>query len=335
MESQQAPAYLFTPIDAGVDWLTATAKAGVEGRPFRDACEALRDEERAAGGDMKPATLRDYTGHRGEGFFVGTRRDDSICILSGGRSSARWRSIARAAHNCSRVDLQVSLWTNGEQPELARENYHYLKALPPGRGRPRNLTLIQSHPRGETLNVGRRISDAYGRMYDWSAAHTKGEARTIWRFEVEHKRHYAAATVSALLGAADHRSFTNHYVHSWFAKRNVAPPWEASSYRHSDGLSLTEKTRDVLAWFEDSVSKTVAREINRVGIERVLSALGLSDKVQPIGKEIAHGPTVATRSLPHQSHRRDSRADDQQPVPLSRGRQRQHEHPRKRTKEPV
>jgi hypothetical protein len=38
----------------------------------------------------------------------------------------------------------------------------------------------------------------------------------------------------------------------------------------------------VLGWFEASVSKTIAKAVNRYGIERVLLALGLSDKVQPI-----------------------------------------------------
>lgn len=322
MKQAQAPAYSFTPFDAGVDWLTATAEAGVEGRPFRDSCEALREEERAAGRDVKPATLRDYVGHRGEGFFVGRRRQDSLCVLSGGRTADRWQSVAQTAHNCSRVDLQVSLWSHGDEGQLARENYHHLKSLPPGRGRPRNLTLIQGHPRGETLNVGRRISDAYGRVYDWSAAHTKEEAKAIWRFEVEYKRRYAAAQVSALLSADDHRVRASHTVYNWFSQRGLIMPWVESDFRPTDGLRLTEVNRDVLCWFEESVSKTIAREVKRVGLQRVLIALGLSDKVRPLGKELTHAATFAARSLQSDSVRRDSRADDQHGAALHRRKKR-------------
>lgn len=310
MEQAQATAYSFTPFDAGVDWLTATGTDGIEGRPFRDACEALREQERAAGGDVLPATLRDYVGHRGEGFFVGRRRQDSLCVLSGGRTAARWRSIAQVASNCSRIDLQVSLWSHGDDSQLARENYHHLKSLPAARGRPRNLTLIQGHPRGETLNVGRRISDAYGRVYDWSAAHTKTDARAIWRFEVEFKRRAALAEVHALLGSTDLGITTNHKVHSWFARRGLIMPWLVGDYCQSDSKPLAEPNRDVIAWFEDSVSKTVAREVKRVGLQRVLIALGLSDKVRPLRKEITHGSTVATRSVSAQRHRRDTRPTD-------------------------
>lgn len=279
-----AALYSFSLYNTGVDWLTATAKAGLAGRPFRELQTALTDEERAAGGDVKPATLRDYTGHRGEGFFVGRRAADSLVILSGARAAARWSEYVAVASNVSRLDLQATVWTHGEQPQLAREAWHHLRALPPGRGRPRSLTLIQSHPRGETLNIGRRTSDAYGRLYDWSAAHTKEEARTIWRYEVEFKRGYAASKAAALAGSACHRTFTSCEVKRWFTLRGVLVPYDTTESRDSREQGLEVKSRDTLAWLESSVQKTIARTINRHGLERTLTALGLADKVQPISK---------------------------------------------------
>lgn len=278
----QESAYQFSLYSTGVDWLTATGRAGNEGRAFRQALNRLRDEERAAGGDVKPATLRDYTGHRGEGFFVGSRRDDALVILSGPRAAARWSEYVAVASNVSRLDLQATVWTHGEQPQLARQAWNKLRRLPPGRGRPRSLTLIQSHPRGETLNIGRRTSDAYGRLYDWAAAHTKEEARTIWRFEVEYKRHYAARKAAALAHSSDHRAFTSYEVKQWFSMRGVHVPYDVSEYRYSSEVAIGESNRDVLAWFESSVSKTLAKAIARYGIERVLSALDLNDKVRVI-----------------------------------------------------
>jgi len=297
MDSQANTTYSFTPFHWGVDWLTVTAPADDEGLPFARECEHLRDEERVAGGDVQPATLRDYVGHRGRGFFVGTRRDDRICILSGGLTPARFLTIAQTATNCSRLDLQVSVWTNGEQPEFAREQYQRLKALPPSRGRPRSLTLIQSHPQGETLNVGKRVSDNYGRVYDWSSAHKAGEPRTVWRFEVEYKRHEARRQLAQLVASPNHRERINHQVHSWFSKRQLIPPWPADDTHHSDGTPLLEPERDTLAWLRSSVSKTVRNMIDRHGIEAVLLALGLSDKVAPIERRKRRAFTRTNRPL--------------------------------------
>jgi hypothetical protein len=310
MEATQPQVYSFTAIDAGPDYLTATAARGAEGRQFRDACELIEQSERAAGGDVHRATLRDYAGYRGVGFFVGVRREDRICVLSGPRCPASFESIARSARNVSRLDLQVSVWTHGEQPALAREAYQQLTSQSRQRGRPRSLTLIQSHPKGETLNVGKRISDTYGRLYDWTAAHTKKEAATVWRYEVEFKRRLAARQASALLCAADRKTHTSNLVHAWFKVRGIPPSFSIEDTRLSSGLKLEEGERDCLAWFEASISKTIAREINRHGLPRVLLALGLSDKVRPIERRSRANAHDAARTLPPKSHRRDSLTGD-------------------------
>lgn len=305
MDISGLPAYSFTPLSAGVDWLTATARGGKEGRAFRELQNALRDDERAAGGDVKPATLRDYIGYRGEGWFVGRRPSDSLTIISGARCAALYEKFARTATNVSRLDLQVTVWTHGEQPTLAREAYHYLRSLPPQRGRPRNLTLIQSHPKGETLNVNRRTSDAYGRLYDWSAAHTQGEARTLWRYEVEFKRHYAAAQARAALGASCLRTYTSHTVHSWFKVRGLPPTWNTEELPESQELAALKIGRDELGWFKSSLRITLTKAINRHGLPAVLEALGLSDLVEPRRRSLKGNGSNANRSVPSNHHRKD------------------------------
>jgi hypothetical protein len=318
MDAAQGQAYPYTLIDAGVDWLTATAPAEDEWLPFQRECEQLLNDVRAAGGDVQPATLRDYVGHRSDGVFIGSRRTDNICVLSGAHAPAHWQSIAQTAANCSRLDLQATVWTHGEQPEIARKQYHRLKALPPSRGRPRSLTLIQSHPQGETLNVGKRQSDNYGRVYDWSSAHKAGEARTVWRYEVEFKREAARGRVRAVLAASNHRSSAAHQVHHWFSQRKVELPWLIEEGCLQDSPSLAPPARDPLAWFRNSVSKTIAREVKRHGIEAVLSALGLSDMVTPRKESTTYGTTSTDRPLQVVSDRRDSRPDNREPVSLQR-----------------
>lgn len=281
MEQTLPAPYSHDVIDAGIDWITATALPGVEGECFRAVGESLLQEQISAGRNVRPALLRDYTGWRGEHCFVGMREADSIIVASQDMAARHWRTVSLAARNVSRVDLQASVWTHGEQPQLARWSHAKLKRSPAKRGRPRSFTLIQTHPYGETLNVGKRQSDTCGRLYDWSAAHKQGTPQTIWRYEVEYKRKVAAAHCSALSSLDDCRAEVASTVHRWFASRGVQPTWSAGDIRLSNGAALSEPDRDTLAWFRSSLSKTIAKEIRRHGIEAVLDALGLSSVVQP------------------------------------------------------
>lgn len=281
METGLPAPYSHSLIDAGIDWITATQLPGDGGRAFRTLSDQLVQEQFDAGREVRSASLRDYSGWRGEHLFVGMRKQDAIIVASQNVAARHWQAVSQAARNVSRLDVQASVWTHGEQPELARAAYLKLKRSPARRGRPRSFTLIKSHPHGETLNVGKRSSDAYGRVYDWSSAHKQDIPQTIWRYEVEYKRQVAASHSAALRSADDPRGACAGLVHQWFSSRGVQPSWQIPTSRLSNGVALEEPTRDALAWFETCLSKTIAKAIRRHGLERVLIALGLNDVVQP------------------------------------------------------
>lgn len=273
--------YSHTLVDSGVDWITATRPVDDEAWKFEQLADDLLSEQRDAGKEVKRATLRDYTGWRGEHLFSGMREHDAIIVASQEVAARHWQAVSQAARNVSRLDLQASVWTHGEQPQLARWSYNRLKRSPPRRGRPRSYTLIRTHPHGETLNVGKRQSDAYGRLYDWSSAHGQEVPATIWRYEVEYKRGYALAHSRALSTVDDPRTSAAELVHRWFSSKGLDLPWSVSGSRFSNGVVLKEPDRDALAWFRTSLSKTIRRAIERHGLVKVLDALGLSDVVQP------------------------------------------------------
>jgi hypothetical protein len=148
METVAPAPYSHSPVDAGIDWITATQAPGDDAWRFEQQAEAMLQEQIEEGRPVSRATLRDYTGWRGESLFVGTRDEDSIIVASSGVAARHWQSVAQTARNVSRLDLQVSVWTHGETPQLARFAYQRLKRLPPKRGRPRSFTLIRTHPHG-------------------------------------------------------------------------------------------------------------------------------------------------------------------------------------------
>lgn len=279
METATANPYSFDCVSAGVDWITCTARGKDARKALESAADGLLHEEAGRGVEITPARLRDYVGWKAPGIISAKRRDDSICVLSASHALAHWQTVAQHATNVSRLDLQVTVWTHGEQPALSRWYYQRVRRLPAGRGRPRSFSLIQTHPHGDTLYVGKRQSDCFGRVYDFATAHKKAAPRTLWRYEVEYKRHLAAHHANSLLGERVHASRVESIVGQWYEARGVRQTWCSSESSHLESVSNRETERDVLSWFDTSVSKTVAKAIRRNGVAAVIEALHLSQYV--------------------------------------------------------
>jgi hypothetical protein len=276
MQTAATSPYSFDCVSAGVDWITCTATGKDARTRLESAADGLLHEEAARGVEITPGRIRDYVGWQAPGIFAGKRQSDSLVRLSASHALAHWQTVAREATNVSRLDLQVTVWTHGEQPALSRWYYQRVRRLPPQRGRPRSFSLIQTHPHGDTLYVGKRQSDCFGRVYDYATAHKKAEPRTLWRYEVELKRHVATNHANSLLGERVHQSRVEQIVGSWFETRGIHPAWSINESPHLVGVSDREIERDVLRWFDTSLSKTVARAIRRYGVAAVVESLHLS-----------------------------------------------------------
>lgn len=289
MQTATAQPYDHTIISSGPDWITATAKLGTPSLAFEELADQELQKKRDAGGAIHQASRFGYQGHSFDGFFFGRRAEDSCIIASGPDTPYRVIPIIEAASNVSRLDLQVSVWTHGEQPHLAMESYNRLVAHRRQAHRPGRLTLITSDPNGETLNVNSRSSDQYGRLYDKASEAKLGPPRTVWRYEVEFKRSAARAYATGIHDAVSVADRTRHYVHSWFTKKGVKPTFNNVSNHGINEVRIDQSSHDVLRWFEESVSVTVARAIRSHGLKATIQALGLEALVTTNQKGDAHG----------------------------------------------
>lgn len=266
---------------AGVDWITATAQQGGTRWDMMSFADNQRRRFMDAGVPIKQAYRLGYQGWQAESFFYGLRDDGTIIVASGATAHDVHRSVAQVSNHISRLDLQVTIALPSERPNLARQAFACLKEGPPSRVKVRNVTLIDTHPQGETCNVGKRSSDCYGRIYDKASESGSAPARSLWRYEVEYKRG-AAGLVAARLGA-DHppQVVAKSLVHAWFNARGVEPLFSPGPFSCSQEPSKGPETHDVLTWFEESLSITISKAISRFGLPRVLEALRLSNLVNP------------------------------------------------------
>jgi len=264
---------------AGVDWITATAQHGSSRWNMtefaRHERERLMDSEKP----IKQSYRLGYDGWQSESFFYGQREGGTIIIASGATAHNVFRSARQVSDHISRLDLQVTVKTPVDRPHLAVQAFSTIKSGSPARVRVRNVTLISNHPRGETVNVGKRKSDTYGRIYDKASESGSAPPRSLWRYEVEFKRSPANAIADALCARDDPETVAQSVVWSWFDTRGVVPIFNRRPLVRPRTPFDSGESHNVLEWFRDSLSITVSKAVKRYGLPRVLEALCLSSVV--------------------------------------------------------
>lgn len=275
MEPAHQPYSLFPILECGVDWLTCTAPCGRAGNRLYEFAAEQISKENAAGGAASAAIRLGFSGHRSKHVFVGRNPTHVMFQASGLRCSPLATEAITLATNVSRMDLQVTVWTEGEQPHLGLWTYRRLCERGEAARHNSRLTMIQGQPDGETLYVGRRVSEWYGRLYDKTAELGLEQPRLIWRYELELKGKAALRQARKLVASGGHPSSASKPVHEWYTKKGVQPAFAEPSTATALEPWLEGPTKNVLSWFSDSVSKTYAKAVLQFGRTAVHAALGI------------------------------------------------------------
>lgn len=275
MQSVTQPDIPNEVIDAGVDWITGTAQTGSSMWNQEVLASDLLTRAEVCELPIKPEKRLGYTGRSFPGFFAGRREGGSILVASGAFAQDTYRSIANVSDNISRLDVQVTVRTKNDSVHLARHGMAVLRSGSPNTRRTRNATIIEGRKSGETLTLGKRLSDSFLRIYDKGVEGNCAPARTLWRYEVECKRNCADAWYSRLGRSGIDKTVAQSLVWEAFDNRGLRPIFAPGLISSTLERIYSREDHDTLAWFEDSLSVTVARMIKRVGRERVLKSLGL------------------------------------------------------------
>jgi DNA relaxase NicK len=147
--------------------------------------------------------------------------------------------------------------------------------MPSVNGKPPKKTLYVDTDGGSTLYVGARMSENFGRLYDKGVKEKVAPRGVWWRWEAEFKGRVAVAQGDALSKSDDYRVAIVSEVSHWFGRRT------GHTYTTTDrsGTLVGPRTPTTvdrqLSWLARGVRPTIASLVERVGIERVLFALGL------------------------------------------------------------
>lgn len=270
---------------AGIDWLTVTAKeTDTRFRLFNEALY-LKNELKEEGDEVLPWKFKGYAGYKVGSLRWGTREDSDIAILSGLDAYSNWGRFGRAATNCTRIDLAVTTTLVEPWKNLAEAYYSWHEG---GNGQPDvpnlGFTLIKNTDGGETIYVGSRKSQQFGRIYD-KGAEQKNSALTgfQWRYEVEYKKPMAGPVLTALLQCEEGQDLPEKMrstVHNWFARRDCPPVFsDAGPMIEIETEARVTSDEVKLWWLSSQVCPSVKFLIERGRLEDVVKALGLWERV--------------------------------------------------------
>jgi len=277
-------------MDAGADYLSVTAKAA--GNAFRlgaFADEVLRQKQ-DAGEKVSPASRFGFRGLRSDHMFTGVSDHGALVVVSGAECGPLAQQLITRCDNVSRLDLQVTVWTHGEQPHLGLDLYRYTRANYHQHSTRRSCGVTTQHPAGEMFTLGKRISDVYCRVYDKAAESNLGPSRTVWRYEVEFKRKAALTVANRLALQECPPSWVTHQVHQVFSDRAVECTFEPIGPRQAGDLLFHHQKPDHLAWFRNMVQYSISKAINVHGLPATLESLGLSRLLPANAQDHLRGP---------------------------------------------
>lgn len=279
-------------VDAGVDWITVTARQPEKVEALQALAYSLIEGQLGIGFFGRPWFQSGYVGVACGHVQYGTRGDGCILRLGSHVAKDYWMRVVELADNVTRIDLQVTIRRSLKPERVVHNHYRQIQ---------RSRRLFKIAPRlsricdddgGYTVYTGRRSSNVMGRIYDKYSESKLDRYRGCVRYEVQFSGKRAKWVAMATL--ASHYGFREvaRVVLEFFVSRGALLSLEVESVQSALSIETSEPydgPTDVtkkLEWLLHSVRPSV----------RHLVSLGLREKVLGVLGFFEHGSLPLTSS---------------------------------------
>jgi hypothetical protein len=203
-----------------VDYVTATSyesklSDGQSTKRFFGVGLTALEEEIGRGNDKLPFKLQSFVGWSVGQATVATVGQAVLVRLSGDCAERHFRKLYPDATNVSRIDCQGTFRMNGAWRDMSYvhldEVRDYAKKYKPRL----KVARIDGGKDGNSLIIGKRVSDIWLRAYDKHAESREERWQDCWRYEAELKRTHAEQAAS-YLGGCDQSEYDPFAVASYY-----------------------------------------------------------------------------------------------------------------------
>lgn len=268
----------------GCDWFTATTDSPDVGgvwyndvyKPHKDLCGTEPDTEEFYG----------FRGLKVGGMaWLYRAKDQRYMLVCSGSEAGYWLSYAGSG-KFTRLDLQTTVFLQKAQPMYILEQWHHVK---PSVSPARVARYVEDKRSGDTLYLGSRLSEKFGRLYDKGVEEKSSAPGRIIRYEVELKGGMAQGIGQILVNSGmclgEEEVSISSFVHDFFSQRQVKPLFKRGDGKLDFKVGRPSKSDEkTLEWIQKTVSPCIWRLISKGYAQNVSDALGLSVLVDKFGE---------------------------------------------------
>ena len=246
-------------VSLGIDYLRMTSNEDSAKSSMLDAFMQAVAIDTEMGYQHVSGGMLGFYGKKTRHAFLGARKDWQMLNLTGKICREPAIDMLRLRGRPTRIDLQITLHVDGGvQQKLADCIQDSMKARPAD-GRKWKTKWIMEDGRIQTVYLGSRQSEWFGRIYDKFAESKELVYKDCIRFELEIKGEAAKDVWGRMLQGPGWLSFINTLVIQWFKAHGIDIPNE---YQLEERFTQPPREKHAddkkLAWLSRMVSGTVA-----------------------------------------------------------------------------
>lgn len=264
--------------EAGIDYIRLTAAHGPAAQHLRIVGEQLLDLEGMSGHKQEQRSRLGYRGWSAGRVFVGENEEGWMLDVSGALAGHPYIRAGCEGWRCTRIDVQLTTPTEGDVSPIieAAAQAAVVCRLAARQGRPYKITHILGKGAGDTLNLGSRSSQVYGRIYDKGSQSKDERYKGMVRYEVEFKQEMARSIFAGYADATNDGRYSRGVVVGSFARWGIVPIGTEGVQPVVPEQSRTEtSTARRLRWLREQVGPTLEGLISDGYGVAALTALGL------------------------------------------------------------
>jgi hypothetical protein len=263
-----------TVVGSGVDYIRATGSFGRSERRLRRVGEEQLAAALSGGSFERPFAAWGYVGVQAGGVSLGSGSAGAIVSISGARAASVCREIIKYADKVSRIDLQATIQFARDVQALSKRAGEELQRNQRQRKRRVSASDIRTFGKGNTLYVGSRASQWFGRIYDKHRESGDEAYRRCWRYEVEAKGDAAKKAAGYVQQFGSEGEPIASAVRDWFRARGITPRYRStlSGGVGPIGRPLTD-ARKQLIWLSEAPASVARRLVAVYGVDAVRAVL--------------------------------------------------------------
>lgn len=217
------------------------------------------------------------------GLTFGVSEDTGFLLTaSSDVAHLTWEKVLPTASNISRLDLQYSFRAEGAKHSEGGEGPLmglYLKLKQSEHSRKRMYKCIENSKGGETMYIGSRSTDQFGRFYNKSIE-SGLDVKDVYRLEVEYKKprsyHLFKKLYKEMRTGGIEALLIRDEVLSWFERRGAVV---TELFRRTDPVSVSKVLSSddkKFKWLRTSVSPTLVDLADRGHLKELAQTLQLT-----------------------------------------------------------